>query len=214
VRKIDAGRLVVTVSLIASIASIASTPLIASIAPIVSAATQSVRERDPAWTAPSKDAVKSNPLLDQPGVLAGGRKLYGQRCNSCHGGEGRGTDRAPSLVAADVQAQTDGEFFWKITTGNTHAGMPSFSFLPEAQRWQLVMHLRNLVGRVRLDGSTRAVAASARMSFYCVVKTKSWPSAATIMWPFTAIGVWNRRTNVICSFEPPPSNSTSPVSPL
>jgi mono/diheme cytochrome c family protein len=139
VRKIDAGLLVMTVSLIASIASIA---------PVVLGATQSVRERDPAWNAPSKDAVKSNPLVDQPGVLAGGRKLYGQRCNSCHGGEGRGTDRAPSLVAADVQAQTDGEFFWKITTGNTHAGMPSFSFLPEAQRWQLVMHLRNLVGQI------------------------------------------------------------------
>lgn len=32
----------------------------------------------------------------------------------------------------------------KITSGNTHGGMPSFSFLPKAQRWQLVMHLRAL----------------------------------------------------------------------
>ncbi len=105
---------------------------------------QSVRERNPQWTAPSKDALKPNPLANQPDVLAGGGKLYRQRCNSCHGEGGRGTGRAPSLVAADVQAQSDGEFFWKITTGDTHGGMPSFSFLPEAQRWQLVMHLRDL----------------------------------------------------------------------
>jgi len=34
--------------------------------------------------------------------------------------------------------------FWKISTGNTRGGMPSFSFLPDTQRWQLVMHLRAL----------------------------------------------------------------------
>jgi mono/diheme cytochrome c family protein len=117
---------------------------VALMAFIASAFAQSVRERDPSWTAPSKDAAKSNPLADQTEVLAGGRKLYGQRCNTCHGDEGGGTDRAPSLLAAEVQAQTDGALFWKITSGNTHAGMPSFSFLPEAQRWQLVLHLRNL----------------------------------------------------------------------
>jgi mono/diheme cytochrome c family protein len=129
VKKAEARLFVTTVALTACIASLVA---------------QSVRERDPAWTAPSKDAAKANPLADQSGVLAGGRKVYGQRCTTCHGDEGRGTDRALSLVAADVQAQTDGALFWKITSGNTHGGMPSFSFLPEAQRWQLVMHLRTL----------------------------------------------------------------------
>ena len=119
---------------------------IAAQAGLTSWASQTVRERDPAWEVPSKDAAKSNPLAHQPALAAGGRKLYGQRCNTCHGNDARGTDRGPSLMAADVQAQSDGEFFWKITTGNTHAGMPSFSFLPEVQRWQLVMHLR-AIGR-------------------------------------------------------------------
>lgn len=103
---------------------------------------QSVREHDPTWAAPSRDAAKPNPLAGQPALVAGGRKLFGQRCNTCHGAEGLGTDRAPSLVAAGVQTQSDGELFWKITAGNTRAGMPSFSFLPEAQRWQLVLYLR------------------------------------------------------------------------
>ena len=116
---------------------------IALTACISSSAAQSVRERDPTWMAPSKDAAKSNPLADRAGVLAGGRKLYGQRCSTCHGDEGRGTDRAPSLAASEVQAQTDGALFWKVTSGNARAGMPSFSFLPEAQRWQLVLQLRS-----------------------------------------------------------------------
>jgi hypothetical protein len=41
-----------------------------------------------------------------------------------------------------VQAQTDGALFWKISGGNSHQGMPAFSFLPDPQRWQLVLHLR------------------------------------------------------------------------
>ena len=45
-------------------------------------------------------------------------------------------------MSADVQVQTDGALFWKISSGNTRAGMPTFSFLPEPQRWQLVLYLR------------------------------------------------------------------------
>ena len=125
----DATRLAVAIAVLASVTSLVA---------------QSVRDRDPAWTAPAKAAATFNPLPTQAAVVAGGGKLYRQRCVSCHGDDGRGTDRAPSLVAADVQAQAEGELFWKITTGHTHRGMPSFSFLPEAQRWQLVMHLRGL----------------------------------------------------------------------
>jgi mono/diheme cytochrome c family protein len=118
--------------------------LIACLGPLV-AQSDHVRERDPDWTAPPKDAGESNPLSHQATVVAGGgRKLFGQRCNTCHGDDGRGTSRAPNLLAADVQAQSDGTLFWKITSGNTHGGMPSFSFLPQAQRWQLVLHLRTL----------------------------------------------------------------------
>ena len=102
------------------------------------------RERDGGWVAPSKAAGKANPLAHRADVVAGGQKLFRQRCSTCHGDDGRGTRRAPDLVDADVQGQTDGALFWKITGGNTRGGMPSFSFLPSAQRWQLVLHLRVL----------------------------------------------------------------------
>lgn len=103
-----------------------------------------VRDRDPSWQAPAAESSKSNPLAAREPIVAGGRKLYGQRCQTCHGQEGSGTSRAPSLIAPGVQAQSDGAIFWKITTGNAYAGMPSFSFLPESQRWQVVLHLRGL----------------------------------------------------------------------
>ena len=101
-----------------------------------------VREHDPDWSAPSTAAEKTNPLLNRPETEAGGRKLFHQRCSTCHGDDAGGTSRGPDLTAPDVQAQSDGELFWKITSGNTRTGMPTFSFLPELQRWQLVLHIR------------------------------------------------------------------------
>jgi mono/diheme cytochrome c family protein len=101
-----------------------------------------VRDRDPGWAAPSAAAARVNPLLSRSDATTGGDKLFQQRCATCHGEDGRGTARAPNLNGREVQAQTDGELFWKISTGNTRPGMPAFSFLPEPQRWQLVLSLR------------------------------------------------------------------------
>jgi len=56
-----------------------------------------------------------------------------------------------------VQQQSDGALFWKITNGNLGRGMPSFSALPEAQRWQLVLFLRRLTGagKSKIDSGRR-----------------------------------------------------------
>jgi mono/diheme cytochrome c family protein len=119
----------------------AALTVIACIVPLFA---QAERARDLDWTASAKDAARSNPLGNQPSAAAGGQKLFMQRCSTCHGDDGRGTNRAPNLAQADVQAQADGALFWKISSGNTYGGMPSFSFLPATQRWQLVLHLRAL----------------------------------------------------------------------
>ena len=105
-------------------------------------ATAHVREHDVCWTAPQNAAAKQNPLANRPDAAAGGAKLFQDRCAMCHGADARGTEDAPDLSQPDVQAQTDGALFWKISTGNSRSGMPTFSFLPELQRWQLVLHLR------------------------------------------------------------------------
>ena len=99
---------------------------------------------DDQWTVPPDAARRVNPLIDRSETEAGGRKLFQQRCATCHGKDGRGSSKAPNLTRAEVQLQTDGALFWKISGGNARHGMPTFSFLPEAQRWQLVLHLRVL----------------------------------------------------------------------
>jgi|ERR1043166_2883415 len=109
-----------------------------------------VRERDATWVAPPEAASKQNPLAGQVDVVAGGRKLFHQRCAGCHSEDARGTTKGPDLTDDAIQQQTDGALFWKVTSGNSHAGMPAFSFLPELQRWQVVLALRDfshVVGR-------------------------------------------------------------------
>lgn len=122
------------------------TVFVVTFAPVMGQALQKPAS-DTVWTAPSEEAARTNPLANRPDAKPGGEKLFKQRCATCHGPDGRGTEKGPDLAAADVLAQTDGALFWKIGSGNTRGGMPSFSFLPQLQRWQLVLKLRGLQAR-------------------------------------------------------------------
>ncbi len=99
---------------------------------------------DANWHAPASAMAQSNPLTGRTDLVAGGRKLFERNCAHCHGSDGRGLKQAADLQLKVVQAQSDGTLHWKITNGNTRRGMPSFSGLPDAQRWQLVLFLRTL----------------------------------------------------------------------
>lgn len=99
-------------------------------------------EHESRWAAPAREASRTNPLANDPQAAAGGRKLFHQRCGTCHGDDAQGTQDAPSLASARVQRQSDGELFWKVSSGNARSGMPTFSFLPPLQRWQLVLYVR------------------------------------------------------------------------
>ena len=99
-------------------------------------------EQDPKWLAPESAAARSNPLAGRKDVLGGGGKLFQRHCAECHGTGGTGRKKAANLTLPIVQSQHDGVLYWKITNGNPDRGMPSFSRLPELQRWQLVLYLR------------------------------------------------------------------------
>jgi mono/diheme cytochrome c family protein len=101
---------------------------------------------DPNWHAPAEAAARLNPLSTRPEAAAGGRKLFLRNCVECHGKDGTGIEKKHSadLQLPIVQQQSDGVLFWKVTNGNTNRGMPSFSKLPELQRWQLVLYIRTL----------------------------------------------------------------------
>lgn len=101
---------------------------------------------DPGWRAPADAVGRRNPLASKPEAAAGGEKLFKRNCVECHGENGSGVAKkhAADLQLPIVQQQSDGTLFWKITNGNVDRGMPSFSRLPELQRWQLVLYLRTL----------------------------------------------------------------------
>src|SRR5207244_554960 len=94
---------------------------------------------DPNWSAPATAISRQNPLASKPETASGGRKLFLRHCAECHGGDGMGIEKKHSadLQLPCIQGQSDGELFWKMTNGNAGKGMPSFSKLPELQRWQI-----------------------------------------------------------------------------
>ena len=97
------------------------------------------------WEAPGDAAAKPNPEAKNPDAQAVGRKLYMRTCVGCHQEDGSGKDTgAANLRSPEVQAQSDGALFWKITNGNSEAGMPSFASLPETDRWDVVTFVRTL----------------------------------------------------------------------
>jgi len=102
--------------------------------------------QDPSWRPPADAASRTNPLAQKPEAAAGGEKLFKRNCVECHGPDGSGLAKKNSadLLLPVVQSQSDGALFWKLTNGNTDRGMPSFSRLPEMQRWQLVLYMRTL----------------------------------------------------------------------
>lgn len=103
------------------------------------------------WIAPEKADRKINPFRENPAATASGESIYQRQCWSCHGDKGKGDGPAsvnlvpkPSdLSKMEIQEQSDGAFFWKISEGR--GSMPAFKYsLSEKQRWGLVNYLRTL----------------------------------------------------------------------
>lgn len=94
--------------------------------------------------APAAARDWENPYAARPEAVLAGKKLYGRHCAGCHGLSGHGGDEAPNLRSPIVQAAPPGVLFWFLKNGNLKEGMPSWSRLPDQQRWQLVTYLRTL----------------------------------------------------------------------
>lgn len=96
---------------------------------------------------PAEDAAKTNPLAHEKDAAKAGEKEYKKDCAQCHGehAEGKtGKKYRPPLKSAAMKQTSDGQLFWLLTNGSIRNGMPSWSELPDAQRWQVVSYLRKL----------------------------------------------------------------------
>ena len=94
---------------------------------------------------PARDHARANPLADNPAAAAAGALIYRDHCQQCHKADARGDGRKhPSLHSERLRSVTDGDLEWFLRQGDLAHGMPSWSSLPQAQRWQLVTYLRSL----------------------------------------------------------------------
>src|SRR5262249_30574520 len=84
-----------------------------------------------AWQAPPAEKAKKNPLPADAKVVDQGQKVAQISCATCHGAKGKGDGVAAAALSpkpADwtskkIQDESDGELFWKISTGR--GAMPS-----------------------------------------------------------------------------------------
>jgi mono/diheme cytochrome c family protein len=103
-----------------------------------------------AWEAPAAEKARKNPLPPGAEALAKGKQVVQLNCVACHGSGGKGDGAAAQALnpkPADwtspaVQAEPDGELFWKISNGR--GAMPPWKHLPEAERWAMVHYIRSL----------------------------------------------------------------------
>ena len=98
------------------------------------------------WTAPPDAKNRQNPANG----LASGAKAVAVNCAMCHGAGGKGDGpqagglptKPADWTSEALQKQTDGELFWKISTGR--GPMPPWKHLPEKERWEIVNYIRTL----------------------------------------------------------------------
>jgi len=101
------------------------------------------------WLVPESEQDKKSPIAASPKVVEHGQKVAQVNCVSCHGKAGKGdgvaavalNPKPADWTSKRVQDETDGELFWRITTGR--GAMPGWRHLSENDRWVLVQYVRS-----------------------------------------------------------------------
>ena len=103
------------------------------------------------WEAPASADNLNNPLKNDATAAESGKRTFRMLCVICHGAKGKGdgmggaglTPKPTDLTSTEVQSQSDGALFWKLTNGKPP--MASYeTALPENKRWELINYIRTL----------------------------------------------------------------------
>jgi mono/diheme cytochrome c family protein len=94
---------------------------------------------------PTKDHARANPLAGKTDAVAAGGLLYQNHCQQCHRDDAMGDGhKKPALRSERIRSASDGDLEWFLRQGDLGHGMPSWSSLPQAQRWQIIAYLRSI----------------------------------------------------------------------
>jgi glucose/arabinose dehydrogenase len=156
--------------------------------------------------APDSAKAQKNPLEGKQDAIDAGKTVYARNCLSCHGKTGHGTGNVPSLVDGKLKGVPQGEIFWFITQGDKDNGMPSWAFLPEDKRWQVVTYVEALASG-KLAPVSSAAAAPAPDANAAPLKDPS-PHAPFTDFRYEAPGV-TRKITVADLPQPYESKSSS-----
>jgi len=100
------------------------------------------------WTQMQKARKADQATKQEERSLGSGRQIFESRCASCHGLDGRGTERGPNIANdAKVQRRTDAALQRTIQDGIPGAGMPAFFTTDDITAKSVVAYVRFLQGR-------------------------------------------------------------------
>lgn len=111
--------------------------------------------------APDSAKATKNPFDGQQAAVDAGKSLYARNCLACHGKEGKGTGNVPSLVDGKLNGVPQGEVFWFVTQGDKDNGMPSWAFLAEDKRWQIISYVEALASGKATGAKSPAASTTA-----------------------------------------------------
>jgi putative heme-binding domain-containing protein len=99
----------------------------------------------------AQDEAKHSAAIDQE-TIQRGRKLFDANCSGCHGADGHGGTRGPSLGAGHLKhGNSDRALFRTITKGLIDTSMPPFR-LRDEEVWDIISFLRFVRGETqRID---------------------------------------------------------------
>jgi mono/diheme cytochrome c family protein len=104
------------------------------------------------WIAPEEARKVKNPIQATKTSIQKRKEIYEKKCALCHGikGDGKGpasaglSPKPTNFRGSHGEKMTDGEHFWKITTGR--GGMPSFGKdLTEQERWHVINYINTFM---------------------------------------------------------------------
>jgi mono/diheme cytochrome c family protein len=123
---------------------------------ILASATSWAADPEFSWQAPPEAGARKNPVAADSASLQRGKAVYNDNCQMCHGDTGKGdgpmadtlTKHPGDLSAERMHKLTDGDLFWRISTGDEV--MPSFEKekpLTEQRRWDVIHYIRTLANK-------------------------------------------------------------------